>query len=310
LLWVFVAFFWSAVVVAAGPLYPLFPDAYTWLLSTSIVIPIVLGYAILRHRVFDITFTVNRAIVYAIMTAALALVIGLLDWVVERFIGSRNFALAVEALAAVIFGIGFDKVRRVLEGFIEQALFRERHAAERTVRRIVASLAFADSYEAIGVANVDDVGRAMKLASAALFLRQENSVYRRVHSYGWQKMHRAILTTGDSILRVMHTELAPIRLVELPWDCEGPDGFAAPSIAIPLVARNELLGLLLYGMHDNGLSIDPPEVELLAQVGRASASALDNVDARATRRALVRARRELAALGASVPQLSELPSKR
>jgi hypothetical protein len=296
LFWVFVAFGFEVILLAAGPLYPLAIDVYVWLLALNSFVPIMLAYAILRHHVFDITFTVNRAIAYTLLALTLGLGIGLLDWAVEGFIGSRNTALALEALVAVAFGMGLDRLRRHLERFIDRAIFRERHAAERQVQRVIASLSFADSYEAVGAATIDDVAKAVRLASAALFLRQDDRRYRRVHSYNWLSSHCSMLTTSDSILRVMHAELAPIRLADLPWDCDGPAGMAMPAVAIPLVARNELLGVLLYGTHTNGLSIDPGEIELLAHLGRSAANALDNVEARVTRAALEETRRKLAAL--------------
>ncbi len=62
----------------------------------SCALPIALAYAVLRHRVLDINFALNRTLVYGAMTALIVVVVSLVDWLTSRMLSEQRLALAIE----------------------------------------------------------------------------------------------------------------------------------------------------------------------------------------------------------------------
>jgi hypothetical protein len=116
-----------------GPAYDLFIDvplSLAWSL-----LPLSFGVAVLRSRLWDVDRLINRTLVYAALTATLALVYGGSVVVLELLFstvagGESDLAVIVSTLA--IAGL-FQPLRRVLQERIDRRFYRRKYDAERTV---------------------------------------------------------------------------------------------------------------------------------------------------------------------------------
>ncbi|CAN5727340.1 hypothetical protein BH18ACT17_BH18ACT17_00050 [soil metagenome] len=112
---------WAAGVLAS--LYVLSLASYfvgaseTWLnwagiitASSFALIPITIGIAVLRYRLYDIDFVIRKNVVFAIMAAVIAVVYVGLVVGVGGFVGSRESPV-LSALAAAVVAIVFQPVR-------------------------------------------------------------------------------------------------------------------------------------------------------------------------------------------------------
>jgi signal transduction histidine kinase len=90
-----------------------------------LLIPLSIGIAILRYRLFDINFIINRTLVYATLTAGIiglyVLVVGSVG-VVLRVQGN----LLVSILAAGLVAVLFQPVRERLQGAVNHLMYGER----------------------------------------------------------------------------------------------------------------------------------------------------------------------------------------
>lgn len=100
-----------------------------------VVLPLAIGVAVLRYRLFDIDVAVDRTLIYGPVTAVIALLflgtIFLLQQILRALIGGPS-ELAV-ALAALINVFLFQPVRRRVQSVIDERLARGttvRHARE------------------------------------------------------------------------------------------------------------------------------------------------------------------------------------
>jgi hypothetical protein len=251
--------------------------------------PLAMLYSILRHHLLDISFVVNRALVYSVLTACIVLVVGFVDWLAGKYLFETRAALAVEALVIVGLGFVLQRLHGVLEGVVDRLIFAGRHAAERHIERVVKGLAFATTHKAILQALVDAPHAALDLVSCAVFIEDEGPLVLRTH-YGWRSAPDATLERDDALARLLLAERQVIDVADVHWrpTVAGLED-AGLDIAIPLFSRNDLLGVALYGRHRNGSTIDPEERGLLRQLCTAAAVAYDAV-------ALAETRQELAAL--------------
>jgi len=125
---------------AGSPLWLNFLE-YAALLS-FIAVPIAVGFAVLRYRLYDIDVLINRTLVYASLTAML---IGLYFGgivVLQRFFvlltGQRS-TLAVVASTLLIAAL-FNPLRHRIQDFIDRRFYRRKYDAARTLEEFGATL--------------------------------------------------------------------------------------------------------------------------------------------------------------------------
>lgn len=136
-------------------------------------IPTAIGIAILRYRLFDIDIVINRTLVYAVLTAALALVyfggVASLQFVLRPLTGGES-QLAVVASTLAIAAL-FSPLRRRIQGFIDRRFYRKKYDAQETLANFGAGLRDETDLEALSDELVGVVQETMEPEHASLWLR-------------------------------------------------------------------------------------------------------------------------------------------
>jgi hypothetical protein len=73
-------------------------------------------------------------------------------------------------------------------------------------------------------------------------------------------------------------------MADVVWPSEDPANHAGDAvIAMPVLLRDELVAIVLYGPHRSGADIDPDEVAAVTQLVDRAGAAYDHIEARALR---------------------------
>jgi hypothetical protein len=105
-------------------------------------VPIAVGFAVLKYRLYDIDILINRTLVYGSLTAALvALYLGgivVLQGVFVALTGEKS-TLAIVASTLLIAAL-FTPLRRRIQGFIDRRFYRNKYDARKTLEGFSARL--------------------------------------------------------------------------------------------------------------------------------------------------------------------------
>jgi hypothetical protein len=95
-------------------------------------LPLAIGIAILRYRLYEIDRIVSRTVSYAAVTAVLVAVFAAVNLALEALLASMTQAgtLAVAASTLVVFAL-FQPVRRRVQGVVDHRFNRDRYEADR-----------------------------------------------------------------------------------------------------------------------------------------------------------------------------------
>jgi len=119
-------------------------EQFSFVLSmlALVCLPIAVGIAILRYRLYDIDLLINRTLVYAPLTAMLVLVY--LGGVVSlqyafRVLTGQGSQIAVVASTLAIAAL-FNPLRRRVQAFVDRRFYRHKYDAAKTLAAFSARL--------------------------------------------------------------------------------------------------------------------------------------------------------------------------
>lgn len=137
------------------------------------VLPVTVGVAILRHRLYDIDLLINRTVVYGATTAAIGATffLGLIALQPVLRPITNGSDLAVAAATLLSFAL-FQPVRRVVQNAVDRRFDRSRYDAARTLDSFADRLRDEVDLDALRAELLQAVRSTMAPAHASLWLRE------------------------------------------------------------------------------------------------------------------------------------------
>jgi hypothetical protein len=131
-------------------------------------LPLSIGVAILKYRLYDIDRLISRTLSYAVVTGLLVGVyVGIVVLTTDVLSFSSPIAVAASTLAAAAL---FSPVRARVQRLVDRRFNRVRYDADATVAAFSARLREAVDLDAVRLDLLDAVGRAVEPAHASIWI--------------------------------------------------------------------------------------------------------------------------------------------
>jgi hypothetical protein len=140
-------------------------------------IPIAIGIAILRYRLYDIDVIINRTLVYGSLTAMLALVyfggVTATQAVLQTLTGREKLPQLAIVVSTLLIAALFTPFRHRIQSFIDRRFYRRKYDAKKTLEAFSAKLRHETDLDALSDDLVDVVRETMQPAHVSLWLHPD-----------------------------------------------------------------------------------------------------------------------------------------
>ncbi len=257
--------FWYALGIfstAAGAVAPnsatVYQAAAILVNVGSFIVPLGLTYSLLYRRLLDISFAVNRAAVFSIVSIIVVGAFVLVEWLLGGWLHDASHATNVAVSAALALALGFSVrfVHARVDGFVDNVFFRKRHENEQAIRKLAREAPYITDAKTLLDRTVSTLELHAGASSVTVLLDDGNGRY------------------GD--YDENDPALVELRTFHEPLDLHGAEGTViSGELAYPMASRGRLIGALVLGPKVTGESYAPDESDAVAQLAHAVGVALD-----------------------------------
>ena len=270
--------FWSTLVGYAGPLATYafvaaqrpvpFDGAYN---VAFLAIPLGYSYAVLRHRVIDVGFVLDRALAYTLLTTVVVAAFTLTEsFAADAALGNTESALLKIAVPLVV-GLSFNALHKRVERALEAIFFRRRRRAHAALMALAQQADHFESRTALADRTVSEIVRWGAVRGAAIYERIDDSFACTARA-GNAGVAEAIDPDDPALVEMRTTrEHAGI-------DTTGSALNA--GYAFPLFSGGRLDGTLVVEPPAGGEAFTPDEIALFANLASRVAAGLAGLQLR------------------------------
>jgi hypothetical protein len=271
--------FWAFVVSRFGVLlnlfnrltpHPIYLSGVEWL--TVMIFPLGCAYAILKHRIIDVNFVLNRTLIYTILTTIVVGIFILLEHILNTVAVGRGVSLVAELTVALALGLSFNFLHKRIEQMLDRTLFRGKYEAVKALNELSEEAAYMETPDALLKRAATEIPRAVGARGAAVYERM-NGVYHLAHSDGLSGLPNTVEPDDPAFVR-LRRRLSQVDLADV------SSALGTDAIAFAFAVRGQLIGALLCGRRANGESFAPDEIAAVQKVAHEIGAELNAIRAR------------------------------
>jgi hypothetical protein len=142
-------------------------------------VPVAIGFAVLKYRLYDIDAVINLTLVYGSLTAMLVAVyfggVATTQTIIRAITGqTEQPQLAIVATTLVIAAL-FNPLRRRIQSFIDRRFYRRKYDAKKTLEEFGARLRDETDLETLNNDHAGVIRETMQPAHVSLWLHPDRA---------------------------------------------------------------------------------------------------------------------------------------
>ena len=235
-----------------------------------VVVPLSLAYAILRHRVFDVAFVLNRTIVFALTSALVLVVFAALEFVTERFLSDathvEGIILQFGIALAVIVSVRL--LHRKVDLVVDHVLFRSRYEQESALRRFTSTLQFYTQDAPLVRDAADVLLRYARVQGVAVYLVRDTGLAQVQSSF---PIAASEIDHNDMAYVELRAHHEPLLVHAMPTALPGDRLY-------PMIRAGRMAGVIATGERESGEEMPPDIDDAIKGIAHAAATALGAIE--------------------------------
>jgi len=285
------------VVIARRFVYLSGDDILTAALTTLplALIPLSFGHSVVRYRLMDVDVVVKRALVYAMTTVAIAMLIGIVALVLVITLGVGTSLSTTEkvlrALIAIIAMAAIVMLGEPLKNFLQERANRffygERYDLRQGLLDFGRTLSATTALDPLLDGLIERLQQVLDVEKVAVFIEDERapSGFRTARSEGLSEEFK-IPTDFRQMIRTKSAENGFVRADEFEiGDAEPPSAEMNGNAPItrqelhyfvPCVVRSKMVAVIGLGRASDGSLLSSEDLEILRTVSGYIAVAIEN----------------------------------
>ena len=170
-------------------------------------------YAVLRHRVVNVSVFIDRTLVYGSVTALVVGVLAAVNTIAQHAALGSNASLLLQIIVPLALGIVLGQVRSYADKIVERVFFRYKYLAEKALRLFAQSCTgYEDSGELL-TATVRNIHRGINATAVAIYQRDDTQY--RVTNYAGSADYLQTAAVDDEAFAAVRSGQENIDLSEL-----------------------------------------------------------------------------------------------
>jgi hypothetical protein len=142
-------------------------------------IPVAIGFAVLKYRLYDIDVVINRTLVYGALTATLVALyfggVAATQAIFRALTGQQQQPQIAVVISTLVIAALFHPLRRRIQAFIDRRFYRSKYDAAKTLEDFSAKLRDETDLDALSNDLVGVVRETMQPAHVSLWLRPDTA---------------------------------------------------------------------------------------------------------------------------------------
>ncbi|MDX6613604.1 MAG: hypothetical protein QOD75_2790 [Blastocatellia bacterium] len=287
---------WGSVLAIApftllyGAGYIVGAQSDSWLTDVAVLplalIPLAFGYSVVRYRLMDVELVVRRVAVYALTTAAIALMIGSVVYLAGLYAlngelvtsGEITLRVVVAVVVMAVIVIIAAPVKNFLQERTDRLFYGERYDMRNGLLDFGRTLSATTALEPLLDALISRLQQVMNVERVAIFVEdgKEAAGYRVARAAG---LASAMIVPPDfrEMIRTRSAETGVVRADDLDL-VPSTTGFVRRALHyyVPCVVRGRMVAVIGLGRSADGALLSSEDVEILRTVSGYVAVAIEN----------------------------------
>jgi sigma-B regulation protein RsbU (phosphoserine phosphatase) len=248
------------------------------------LVPLIVAYAVFKYQLMDVGVVIRNTIIYGTATITVAAIYFLVIYVagqeVGAFFGAENQGI-VAGVFFIIFAIVFQSTKNRFQDFLTKRFYPEQFAQQRVLMDLSNDLATV-----VGLDNILELMKktfvdALKINKFGILIRDDDNNLSLTKCVG---INEECIITRSNIAHFLKER----SLITKNPSIEQPDfKNVFPDMAdtlieeeiytvIPMIVKNKIVGLLLFGLTHSGSHFAGKDIELLWAAANQAAVSIEN----------------------------------
>ena len=249
---------------------------------TAPVFPLSIGYAIVKHDLFEIDAMLKRGAYYLLLTTVVTVCYIVFLEVVNLTLQSWDL---LPFLLPLFVMLVLHMVRNRIQDMVDRVFFRLAYDPEKVLGKMSASLAASLHLNEIFSLIWNTLGETVGVQRGAILLQgQQRNTYLRTYP---EQADEEILHLSDDVMLALKQNKKTLTRDTAPEDIRGSSSEdcshvfdqLACQLIVSLVVKDELIGILALGQKESGEHFSSEDLRFLSTLANQAALSIANARA-------------------------------